>query len=106
MTPRSPIIDLITGIFIVLFINLMIIILSFLLLSLVGVYASILVNAIVIVGIGAIGLTQLLYVIPWAKKLYNSQQFERMKGVIIGAVITALLNGGCWIAFQLAFQPG
>lgn len=44
-----------------------------------------------------IGISQLMYVIPvifWAR---SKQKWGLMKGVIIGAVITALLNGGCWI---------
>jgi hypothetical protein len=46
-----------------------------------------------------IGISQLLYVVPvifWARK---QQEWGLMKGVIIGAVITALLNGGCFLIF-------
>jgi hypothetical protein len=42
---------------------------------------------------------QLLYVIPvslWLKRRGNQGM---MKGVIIGAVITALLNGACFLSF-------
>lgn len=42
-----------------------------------------------------IGIFQLLYVIPVTIVLKVREQFGLMKGVIIGAVITALLNGGC-----------
>ncbi|MFH7027547.1 MAG: hypothetical protein ACHBN1_19635 [Heteroscytonema crispum UTEX LB 1556] len=38
---------------------------------------------------------QLLYVIPLIFWLKRQQRLALMKGVIIGAVITALLNGGC-----------
>lgn len=52
-----------------------------------------------------IGISQLIYVIPvifWAR---SKQKWGLMKGVIIGAVITALLNGGCWIIFASQFKP-
>jgi hypothetical protein len=44
-----------------------------------------------------IGLLQLVYVIPVSLWLKQQGRFGLMKGVIIGAVITALLNGGCWL---------
>ncbi len=44
-----------------------------------------------------IGIVQLLYVIPLAIHLKRQQKVETMKGVIIGAVITLFLNGGCWL---------
>lgn len=42
-------------------------------------------------------LIQLIYVIPVVLKLKRQQRWGMMKGVIIGAVITALLSGGCWL---------
>jgi hypothetical protein len=47
--------------------------------------------------VGGIGLLQLLYVVPRSLVLRRQQRWSRMKGVIIGAVIVALLNGGCWV---------
>ncbi len=50
-----------------------------------------------VIGLFGIGISQLIYVIPvvfWAR---SQEKWGLMKGVIIGAVITALLNGGCWI---------
>lgn len=44
-----------------------------------------------------IGISQLVYVIPVSLWLKQRGRFGLMKGVIIGAVITALLNGGCWL---------
>lgn len=44
-----------------------------------------------------IGISQLVYVIPVSLWLKRTGKFGLMKGVIIGAVITALLNGGCWL---------
>jgi hypothetical protein len=43
------------------------------------------------------GLTQLLYVMPRGIYLYRQKNWPRFKGVVIGAVIAALLNGGCWL---------
>jgi hypothetical protein len=44
-----------------------------------------------------IGIFQLFYVVPTVIFLKRKRQFSLMKGVIIGAVITALLNGGCYL---------
>jgi hypothetical protein len=49
--------------------------------------------------IGAIGFFfwQLLYVIPLIIWLKRRRKMGMMKGVIIGAVLTALLNGSCYL---------
>lgn len=47
------------------------------------------------------GLTQLFYVIPVVFWFRRQQQWGLMKGVIIGAVITALLNGGCFLLLSI-----
>ncbi len=57
-----------------------------------------------VVTIPFIGLVQLLYVVPIAIRKRNRQQWESMKGVIIAGVITALLNGGCWLVFISYYQ--
>ncbi|OCR01147.1 hypothetical protein BCD67_17410 [Oscillatoriales cyanobacterium USR001] len=44
-----------------------------------------------------IGLSQLLYVIPIVISLKRKEKWGEMKGLIIGAVITFLLSGGCWL---------
>jgi len=44
------------------------------------------------------GLTQLIYVIPLVFWLKKREKWGLMKGIIIGAVITALLNGTCWLS--------
>lgn len=45
-----------------------------------------------------IGLIQFLYVIPLILVLVWRRQWELMKGVMIGAGVTVLLNvGGCWL---------
>jgi hypothetical protein len=43
------------------------------------------------------GLTQFIYVIPREIYLYRKKRWPRFKGVLIGAAIAALLNGGCWL---------
>jgi hypothetical protein len=43
---------------------------------------------------------QLLYVIPLIIWCRRRRKFGMMKGVIIGAVITALVNGACFVAFS------
>ena len=48
----------------------------------------------------AIGLTQLLYAVPLYLRLQRRGHAEIAKGVVIGAVITFLLNGSCF-AFGL-----
>ncbi len=48
-----------------------------------------------------ISITQLIYVIPVIIWLRRRQQLALNKGVIIGAVLTALLNGGCYLFLTL-----
>ncbi len=47
-----------------------------------------------------LGLFQSIYVIPLCIYLNRRRQRNYMKGVIIGACTTALLNGACWWTFQ------
>jgi hypothetical protein len=47
--------------------------------------------------LAALFLIQLLYVIPTCIWLKRKRKPLMMKGVIIGAVITALVNGGCFL---------
>jgi uncharacterized membrane protein len=42
-------------------------------------------------------LSQLLYAVPLAIDLKRQGKIGQMKGVIIGAVITALIYGGCFL---------
>jgi hypothetical protein len=44
-----------------------------------------------------ISIIQLIYVIPRGSHLFKNQQLARLKGTTIGAIITFLLNGGCWL---------
>ena len=44
-----------------------------------------------------IGLVQLIYVIPLAVWCYRRGQTQTLRGVVIGALITLMLNSGCYI---------
>jgi len=44
-----------------------------------------------------IGITQLLYIIPLIIFLWRERRFSLMKGVMIGAVLVALVNFGCFL---------
>jgi hypothetical protein len=59
---------------------------------------------IVIVYFFGIGITQIVYIIPVLWRLKRQEKFALMKGVIVGAIFTALLNGGCWI-WLLSLTP-
>ncbi|MEM8810120.1 MAG: hypothetical protein AAGF01_29220 [Cyanobacteria bacterium P01_G01_bin.38] len=50
-------------------------------------------------GLMATGISQLIYIVPIVLWLWENRRFGWMKGLIVGAVITALLNGGCWLIF-------
>ncbi len=58
----------------------------------------------IILPIFYIGLLQLLYVIPAVIWLRQKQQWGRMKGVLVGAGITALLNVGLLALWLLSFK--
>lgn len=74
--------------------------------SLLVYYATVNVKAInssllnfVIYAVLGIGISQFVYIVPVIFLLYRQQEWGLMKGVIIGAVLTALLNGACWLLF-------
>ena len=59
-------------------------------------------NKILTAAILGISISQLLYAIPLGLWLKSQEKNALLKGAIVGAVITALLNGGCWlIAFDI-----
>jgi hypothetical protein len=63
-----------------------------------------LIVAVVPVGIvvfGGMGLVQLAYVIPLCFHFKRKGQTNVMKGLIIAASVTALLNVGCWTQFRI-----
>ena len=61
-------------------------------------------NAFVYLMLG-IGFSQVLHIIPIALWLRRRGRIERMKGLLIGAALTALVCGGCFIlAFPSIFN--
>ncbi|HBE20796.1 MAG TPA: hypothetical protein DEG17_00925 [Cyanobacteria bacterium UBA11149] len=44
-----------------------------------------------------IGIVQLIYVLPLIAWLKRQQQWGLMRGVMIGAILTALLNAVCYL---------
>lgn len=59
---------------------------------------STLLPAIFLFLFNAIGLFQIVYILPYAIKLRRKGRIAKMKGLIIGAVIVALVSGACWIS--------
>jgi len=53
--------------------------------------------AIIYYGMSSVGIWQLLYVIPLCMFLKRRRKAEAIRGVILGAVITFLLNSTCWL---------
>lgn len=53
--------------------------------------------------IAGFGMSQLLYVVPLCIWLKRKNRVSMMKGVIIGAVITALVNGACYLPVIFAY---
>ena len=94
MRQRSEITQTIIGAFCILIINGLVFCIGYLLaynnypnwLFIIGVWLAI-----------GISIVQLIYGIPAMLWLRRRQQFALMKGVIIGTVITALLNGSCFL---------
>jgi hypothetical protein len=54
---------------------------------------------IIVLPLLGIGITQTLYVTPLCLYLAKRRRYTLMKGVMIGACLTALLNGACYILF-------
>ena len=44
-----------------------------------------------------IGITQVVYALPLCALCFYRRRFETLKGVIVGMVLTALLNGSCYL---------
>ena len=55
---------------------------------------------IVIASIGAVGLVQLVYVLPLYFQFRKKGKPDTAKGLVIAASITALLNATCWGLFK------
>jgi hypothetical protein len=102
MSPINEIGQIILGFFLLLGMHIAAIAAGSFLVAIVSTISSPLTNSLALIllyCLMGIGLSQLLYVVPIAIILSRRRQWGLMKGVIIGAVITALLNGGCWLVF-------
>jgi hypothetical protein len=53
-----------------------------------------------------LGITQLAYLIPIARYFGRRQRSAVVKGIAIGAVITILLNGSCYVWASIDFGGG
>lgn len=103
MSPRNEIWQIILGFFLLLGMHIAAITLGSFLGGMVSAISSSLSNIVgflMVYSLLGIGLSQLLYVVPVTIILNRRRQWGLMKGVIIGAVLTALLNGSCWLVFQ------
>lgn len=106
MARRNEVTDIISGVFMVLGMHVLAIvtgtIIAYLSIFIGGKLSSV-ISTILLYALLVIGLSQLVYVVPtilWAR---SQQKWELMKGIIIGAVFTALLNGGCWLLIGTQF---
>lgn len=107
MSQRNEIAQIIYGMFFVLGLHIFAITVLSLLAYLVNLVGGIIIspiNNLWIYAVFGIGISQLLYVIPLIIRLKRLQKWGLMKGVIIGAVLTALLNGGCWLLLIGTFR--
>lgn len=100
MSQRNEIVQIISGIFLLLGLHIFAVtVLSLLVyaVNMLGGTTILPINNLWLYAVFGIGISQLLYVIPLIIRLKQRQEWGLMKGVIIGAVLTALLNGGCWL---------
>lgn len=107
MSQRNEVSQIISGIFLLLGLHIFAItVLSFLVyvVNLLGGTTIFPINILWIYAVFGLGISQLLYVVPLIIRLKQQQRWGLMKGVIIGAVITALLNGACWLVVVNPFR--
>ena len=97
MSERNDIPQLIIGILLVLVLNSFAVIILMSLLSTLNVPIFSPIYTLVTYAMFGIGISQLLYVIPLVIRFKQQRKWGLMKGVIIGAVLTALLTGGYWL---------
>ena len=97
MSQINEIKGIVSGIFLLMGLHLAAIILVIIISSIstggIGFYIASFLN----LGFLAIGIAQLIYVVPAIIVLRRRREFAVIKGLIIGAIITALVNGGCWL---------
>ena len=109
MSQRSEFRDIVRGIFLLLAAHIVAIvvgwILAYILFSItsnfpgaVSDFSGMLITALTFCLFG-IGISQWLYVTPLLIRLRRREKMGLFKGVLIGALLTMLLNGGCFIWF-------
>ncbi len=91
MTTKGTIEDFISALILVLTINFGIFFLGFFLFLPTNNSWTIIFNPLLLIGLG-----QWLYIIPWIRYLKTNNELEKRKGVIVGGIITLLLNGACF----------
>ncbi|MBD1927096.1 hypothetical protein H6F74_12690 [Trichocoleus sp. FACHB-90] len=98
MRPRNEGSQIVLGFLLLLVIHIAVIAILALIAYIAGIFGDVYVfPPIGVIALFYLGLFQILYVIPLVFWLKRQQRWGLMKGVIIGAVITALLNGGCFL---------
>src|SRR4028118_2409162 len=106
MSHRNEIRGIVSGIFLLMGLHLAALILASILgpiLISIGGIAYYIASFLCVVFVG-IGIAQLIYVVPAIIVLRRRREFARLKGLIIGAIITALLNGGCWLLIYASWK--
>jgi hypothetical protein len=86
--------DLIRGTFLVPALHLGFILLILLMQSL---FMSRLLGLIFLVFFQSIGIAQFVYLIPVMLVFWRRRRFEMIKGIAIGAILTILVNGACFL---------
>ncbi|MFQ4141907.1 hypothetical protein [Chlorogloeopsis sp. ULAP02] len=108
MSRRTKFSNLIAGIILVIGMHLVVTSTLFalvLLLSMINYTQINIIEQIFIIYFFGIGITQIIYIIPVALKLNRQKRTALMHGVIIGAVLTALINGGYWLFLFSLYSP-
>jgi O-antigen/teichoic acid export membrane protein len=112
MSQRNEFRDIVRGIFLLLVAHIIAIVAGFILgyiLILIGSASSGAVSSfsnmiatVLLFSLFGIGISQWLYVTPLLIRLRRRERWGLFKGVLIGALLTMLLNGGCFLWF---FHP-
>lgn len=102
MKTIKGIIDFFLGILLLLYIHVgavtLVIVILTIIMVLFGSFGNVLVS-LFMYPLYALGISQLIYVVPMVTVFSQRQQFNLMKGVIVGAILTALLNGLYWFSY-------
>jgi hypothetical protein len=85
--------DLMIGVFLVIGLNLGFLLLFHVLYSIVG--DSSVITSVLRIGYFWIGITQFIYLIPAIRCFRLRGRLEVVKGIVIGAILTILINGSC-----------